>query len=38
MIYPAEDDGSIRKLVIYAPESRGYEAIGFDRPSAFRTA
>ena len=35
MIYLVEDDESIRKLVIYALESQGYEAEGFDRPSAF---
>ncbi len=35
MIYFLEDDDSIRKLVIYALESQGYDAKGFDRPSAF---
>ncbi|MBQ9885888.1 MAG: response regulator transcription factor [Lachnospiraceae bacterium] len=35
MIYFLEDDDSIRKLVIYALESQGYEAQGFERPSAF---
>lgn len=35
MIYLVEDDVSIRKLVIYALESQGYGAEGFDRPSAF---
>ncbi len=34
-IYLLEDDDSIRKLVIYALGSQGYEAKGFDRPSAF---
>ena len=35
MIYLLEDDDSIRKLVVYALKSQGYEAQGFDRPSAF---
>ncbi len=35
MIYLLEDDESIRKLVIYALKSQGYEAEGFDCPSAF---
>ena len=35
MIYLLEDDDSIRKLVIYALESAGYEAKGFERPSLF---
>lgn len=34
-IYLLEDDDSIRKLVIYALGSQGYEAKGFDRPSDF---
>ena len=38
MIYLVEDDDSIRKLVIYALETQGYEAEGFERPSAFWTA
>ena len=38
MIYLLEDDASIRKLVIYAMESQGWEARGFERPSAFWTA
>ncbi len=38
MIYLLEDDASIRKLVIYALESQGWEAEGFERPSAFRAA
>lgn len=38
MIYLLEDDDSIRKLVVYALESQGYEAEGFDQPSAFWTA
>lgn len=35
MIYLLEDDDSIRKLVVYALRSQGYEAEGFERPSAF---
>lgn len=35
MIYLLEDDDSIRKLVIYALESAGFKAAGFDRPSSF---
>ncbi len=35
MVYFLEDDDSIRKLVIYALESQGYEAEGFERPSEF---
>lgn len=35
MIYLLEDDDSIRKLVVYALESAGYEARGFERPSLF---
>ncbi len=38
MIYLLEDDESIRKLVLYALMSQGYEAEGFERPSAFREA
>ncbi len=38
MIYLLEDDDSIRKLVVYALKSQGYEAEGFERPSAFWTA
>ena len=34
-IYLLEDDDSIRKLVIYALSSQGYEAHGFDCPSDF---
>lgn len=34
-IYLLEDDDSIRKLVIYALGSQGYEATGFQRPSDF---
>ena len=35
MIYLLEDDGSIRKLVIYALESQGFQAVGFDAPTDF---
>ena len=35
MIYLLEDDDSIRKLVIYALESQGFEARGFSQPSEF---
>lgn len=35
MIYLLEDDNSIRKLVIYALESTGYQVRGFELPSAF---
>ena len=38
MIDLLEDDASIRKLVIYALQSQGWEAEGFERPSAFRAA
>lgn len=38
MIYLLEDDDSIRKLVIYALESQGFEARGFETPREFRTA
>lgn len=38
MIYLLEDDDSIRKLVVYTLCSQGFEAEGFDRPSAFLTA
>ena len=38
MIYLLEDDDSIRKLVIYALESQGYEAEGFAAPSEFWAA
>lgn len=38
MIYLLEDDDSIRKLVIYALESQGFEAEGFAAPSEFREA
>ncbi|MBO4419964.1 MAG: response regulator transcription factor [Oscillospiraceae bacterium] len=35
MIYILEDDDSIRKLIVYALESQGYEAVGFGTPAAF---
>ncbi len=38
MIYLLEDDDSIRKLVIYALQSQGFEAEGFSEPEAFRRA
>ena len=35
MIYLLEDDDSIRKLVVYALQSQGMDAEGFEVPSAF---
>ena len=35
MIYVLEDDDSIRKLVVYALESQGYQSEGFPAPSDF---
>ena len=35
MIYLLEDDDSIRKLVVYALESQGFQALGFDTPERF---
>lgn len=35
MIYLLEDDDSIRKLVIYALQSQGFEAQGFEAPREF---
>ena len=35
MIYLLEDDDSIRKLVVYALESQGFEAEGFAAPDGF---
>ena len=35
MIYVLEDDDNIRKLVLYALRTNGFEAEGFDRPSNF---
>ncbi|MBO7364967.1 MAG: response regulator transcription factor [Lachnospiraceae bacterium] len=35
MIYLLEDDNSIRKLVVYALKSQGYESMGFEFPSQF---
>ena len=38
MIYLLEDDDGIRNFVLYALRSSGFEAEGFDAPSAFYTA
>ena len=38
MIYLLEDDESIRKLVVYALQSQGFEATGFETPREFRAA
>ena len=38
MIYLLEDDDSIRKLVIYALESQGFQAVGFATPREFHQA
>jgi two-component system alkaline phosphatase synthesis response regulator PhoP len=38
MIYILEDDDSIRKLVVYALQSQGYEAEGFGSPGTFWAA
>ena len=38
MIYLVEDDASIRELVVYALNNSGFEAHGFDTPSAFWSA
>ena len=35
MIYLVEDDASIRELVVYALNKSGFQAVGFDTPSAF---
>ncbi len=35
MIYLVEDDASIRELVVYALNNSGFQAVGFDSPSAF---
>ena len=35
MIYLLEDDDSIRKLVVYALESQGYQARGYEAPEFF---
>ena len=35
MIYCLEDDSSIREMIVYTLQSYGFEAQGFDRPSAF---
>ncbi|MCL2055537.1 MAG: response regulator transcription factor [Oscillospiraceae bacterium] len=34
-IYIVEDDGDIRDIIIYALQSRGFEAVGFDRAESF---
>ena len=38
MIYLVEDDDSIRKLIIYALQSQGFEVQGFALPHLFREA
>lgn len=38
MIYVLEDDDNIRKLILYTLRTNGFEAEGFDRPSAFYKA
>ena len=38
MIYLVEDDDSIRKLIIYALQSQGFEVSGFALPHLFREA
>ena len=35
LIYLVEDDNSIRELVAYTLHSAGFEAEGFEKPSAF---
>ena len=35
MIYLVEDDASIRELVVYALNNSGFQAAGFEAPSAF---
>ena len=35
MIYLVEDDANIRELVVYTLNSTGFEAHGFEKPSAF---
>lgn len=35
MIYVLEDDGNIRKLILYTLRASGFDVQGFDRPSAF---
>ena len=35
MIFLVEDDASIRELVVYALNNSGFQATGFDTPSAF---
>lgn len=38
MLYVLEDDDNIRKLILYTLKANGFEAQGFDRPSAFWAA
>lgn len=38
MIYFVEDDASIRELVLYTLNNAGFQAEGFERPSAFWAA
>lgn len=38
MIYFVEDDASIRELVLYTLNNAGFQAEGFERPSAFWSA
>ena len=38
MIYVLEDDDNIRKLILYTLRTSGFEAEGFERPSAFLQA
>jgi two-component system alkaline phosphatase synthesis response regulator PhoP len=38
MIYIVEDDTNIRELVVYTMQSIGFEAEGFERSEAFRSA
>ena len=38
LIYLVEDDNSIRELVAYTLQSAGFQAEGFERPSAFWSA
>ena len=35
MIFCLEDDSAIREMIVYTLQSYGFEAKGFDRPSAF---
>ena len=38
MIYLLEDDDGVRSYVLYALESSGFEAMGFEKPSLFWNA